>query len=261
MEKEALTNFIPISRKLFEHQLWCEEREFSRFEAWIYLLKEARFEDTKLYDGNKIVEVKRGQIYASIRFLAEAWKWSRKKVCGFLEMLVSDEMIIKETAKETGQTVLTICNYDRYNADKKIRGQLRRQQGDSKGTKYNKDNTDNNNIPPNSPPEVEVEKSWRDDFNIYLTELTKSYNDLILDKVFIQEREKYHPNIDILLTLEKAYKDYWSTEVAWKKRKRSKTEKLDWKATFRNSLDQRFNHVYKQKNTQPEKPSVYVIPD
>jgi len=152
MKDELLTNFIPVNRKLFEHHLWCEEREYSRFEAWLYLLKEARFEDTKLLDKGKLVLIKRGQVYASMRFLATAFGWSTKKVGNFLQMLETDKMISRETVKETGQTMLNICNYDKYNMVKSEeetqKETVRKQQGNAEETKSNKDNIVNkdNNI-------------------------------------------------------------------------------------------------------------------
>ena len=115
-ETKKLSNFIPISRDLFEHSLWAENRAFSRFEAWLYLLKEARFEDSKVLDKSTFVEVKRGQVYASLRFLAKAWGWSEKKVRLFLALLIDDSMIKKDTVKDTGQTIITLCNYDKYNS-------------------------------------------------------------------------------------------------------------------------------------------------
>lgn len=251
-KKEVLTNFIPIGRTLFEHPLWIEERVYSRFEAWIYLLKEARFEDTKLLDGNKVVEVKRGQIYASVRFISNALKWPTKRTLNFLKLLENEQMINRETVKETGQGIITICNYERYNNLEEKKKQQMKRNGNSTETKSNTVNTDNN-IPPYIPPSGgDVAKTWRDDFEIYLSNVTDAYNFLVKDSQFIKEREKYHPNLDIPLSLEKAFNDYWSTEVAWKRRKRSQTKELDWKATFRNSLDQKFNHVYKQKGNDEQ---------
>lgn len=259
---ETLKNFIPINRRLFEHHFWCEERNFSRFEAWIYLIKEARFEDTSVYDGNKVVPVKRGQLYVSIRHLASNFGWSTKKVLGFLSLLVSEKMIIKETAKETGQSVITICNYDIYNSELKNRKQGRKRVGNSKETISNKDNNINNIYPPIIPltgDDANEEKNWRDDFKIYLSGLEKAYNCLIKDNSFLSERQKYHPNLNIHLSLEKAYKDYWATEVAWRKRKKTKSKELNWKATFCNALTQKVNQVYLQKSEQNEcKPTEYV---
>ena len=56
-------------------------------------------------------------------------------------------MIIKETPKETGQTVVTICNYDKYNFVLQELETQKKQQGNSEetpwkqqGNKINKDN-------------------------------------------------------------------------------------------------------------------------
>lgn len=78
-----------------------------------------------------------------------------------------------------------------------------------------------------------------------MDEVSTAFNMLLHDSDFISERERFHPNIDIPLSLEKSFKDYWCTEKAWKKRKATKSEELDWKSTFRNALDQKFNQVYK----------------
>lgn len=123
--------YIPISRRLFEHQLWCEERVFSRFEAWLDILQSARFEDTKQLIGNRLIEVKRGQVLVSLRFLSGRWQWSTKKVNNFLDLLIQDKMITKETPKETGQTVLTICNYDKYNPKREEEETPRKQEGNT----------------------------------------------------------------------------------------------------------------------------------
>lgn len=158
--------YIPISRRLFEHPFWCEERVFSRFEAWLDIVQSARFEDTKQLIGNRFIEVKRGQMLVSLRFLSGRWQWSTKKVNSFLDLLIQDKMIIKETPKETGQTVITICNYDKYNfisqeleTEKKQQGNTKETARKQQGNKINKDNKENklkeDNIPPTPPKGVE----------------------------------------------------------------------------------------------------------
>jgi hypothetical protein len=156
----SINNYIPVNRKLFEHQFWCEERVYSRFEAWLDLVQSTRFEDAELLIGNRFITVRRGQLPVSLRFLAERWKWSTKKVNNFLDVLKLAQMITKETPKETGQTILTLCNYDKYNFDFEKWKQQREQQGNTKetggkqqGNKINKDNnTKNGNNDNNSPP-------------------------------------------------------------------------------------------------------------
>lgn len=124
--------YIPISRRLFEHPFWCENRTFSKFEAWLDVLQSARFENSKQLVGNRLIEVKRGQFPVSLRFLAGRWGWSTKKVNSFLDCLMHDKMIAKKTHKETGQTIITICNYDKYNSNSDERKQGKKQEGNGK---------------------------------------------------------------------------------------------------------------------------------
>jgi DNA-binding transcriptional regulator YhcF (GntR family) len=131
-----ITNYITLNRKIFQHTFWEEKRPLSRFEAWLDLIQSARFEimeAKKLIDG-KMVTWQRGEIPASLRFLAARWEWSKNKVDHFLKMLEAENMIKRRTAEGTGQTVITLCNYDSYNVKKKIEGQQQAQQRDSEGT-------------------------------------------------------------------------------------------------------------------------------
>lgn len=134
MNKE-LTNYIPLSRKSFEHAFWKEERELSRFEAWLDLLQSARFDEaeTGRMIGGSFVKWKRGELPASLRFLAERWSWSKNKVDCFLKVLVSEQMIAKRTAYGTAQTVITICKYESYNTNKNYKGQQKDIEGTAKG--------------------------------------------------------------------------------------------------------------------------------
>ena len=88
--------------------------------------------------------------------------------------------------------------------------------------------------------------AWRMDFNIYKQEELAAYKRITNDQTWIDGQQKYHPNMDIRLSLEKGHLQYWSTEAGWKKRKTGKTMVIDWDATFRNSLD--INKVYKDKS-------------
>ena len=139
--------FIPISRCLFDHNLWKEKRVFSKFEAWIYIIKEARFEKTSVLDGYIKVEIDRGQLYASLRFLAKSWGWSRSKVSRFLCFLRENKMIETRKISGTGQSLLTVCNYDTYNDQRDTNRDstvtASRQHRDSTVTKSNKVNKDN----------------------------------------------------------------------------------------------------------------------
>lgn len=154
-----MSGYIPISRKLFEHPFWTEKREFSRAEAWIDLLRSVRFEASpaKVIIGNRTVVIERGEIPASLRFLAERWQWSKNKVNTFLNLLKDEKMIEKRIAPGTAQTIIKICKYNTYNSVSKNKSTLLVQEKDvywtrpgQQTTKSNKEEEKNNLI--NFPP-------------------------------------------------------------------------------------------------------------
>lgn len=93
-------------------------------------------------------------------------------------------------------------------------------------------------------------QTWRDDFDLFVSEVHKAKDVLLQDKSFRLKQERYYPNLDYELSLHKMVEDYWSTEEAWKKRKRQKKnqEGIDMVATLKKGFSQSFNRVYKQTN-------------
>lgn len=95
-------------------------------------------------------------------------------------------------------------------------------------------------------------KTWRTDFETYKKELWTWFDGITRDKVWLAEQEKFNPNFDILLTIEKSIKNYWITEAGWKNKKSRKSENLDWKQTFAKTMD--INKVYKQREPEKKEP-------
>ncbi|MCL1936843.1 MAG: DUF6291 domain-containing protein [Candidatus Azobacteroides sp.] len=128
------------------------------------------------------------------------------------------------------------------------------------GTQRNPKNLDNDNdndLNPPLPPltggkAVADEKTWRDDFEMYLTDLREAYKAIVIDTAYITERAKYHPGMNIKLSLEKACKEFWATEAGWTHKKKSKSKELNWKSTLTKSLDQKCNQVWLQKGEANE---------
>lgn len=85
--------------------------------------------------------------------------------------------------------------------------------------------------------------NWRNSFEKYKEELNIAVNTLLNDKEWIAEREKFHPKLDIKLSMEKAYRDFWVTEAGWKHKKKSKSNDINWKSTFNSAIE--MNKVYK----------------
>lgn len=110
------TGFIKLSRKVFSNGLWNQNRTFSDWEAWIDLIQSARFEPNVgvVNVGVASIELHRGQLVGSVRYLAQRWTWGERKVRVFLSCLRKNGMV--ETDTVSGHTVITLVNYDKYNS-------------------------------------------------------------------------------------------------------------------------------------------------
>ncbi|HLZ78829.1 MAG TPA: hypothetical protein VKQ09_05770 [Sphingomonas sp.] len=86
--------------------------EFSRRDAFVWLIEEAAFRPTKIHAGTGEIMLERGQLSHSLRFMAKAWKWDEAKVRRFLSSLVKSQII--DASTDAGQTVITIRNYEVY---------------------------------------------------------------------------------------------------------------------------------------------------
>lgn len=266
--------YIPISRRIFEHPFWCEDREYSKFEAWLDLLQTAGFENRKQYVGYRVVSLKRGQQAAAVRSLAGRWHWGKHKVELFLKHLRDEGMITQGTDKGTGITIITICKYDTYNPNPSNRGTregtVGGQQGDTEGTSINKDNNttltgsdlcettkhkrplkgdckgEKSESPMRHDPNGNDRRTdWRDDFEVYLSDLRKAFSDLVSDSDWISRQHELNPGIDVRKSLEKACLNFWATREGWERKKAGKkTETINWRLTLANAVSQPFNRVY-----------------
>ena len=119
--------------------------------------------------------------------------------------------------------------------------------GTGKGNGIIGDNIDSNKGGMGEKEKGKEGETWRTSFDIYKEELRESYKQSLNDIEFLQKMERYHPGIDIKLSLEKACVEFWSLEAGWKKKKSSKSIEIDWLATFTNALNLKSNQVYKEK--------------
>lgn len=131
------------------HRGWMDNAifqgdEFSRRDAWVWMIERAAFKPTQHRIGDRIVDVPRGAFMATIRELAQQWGWSKSRVERFLRAMQEASMIRSESGTGTGTSkrLITICNYEKYQADADrsgtIAGQLRDNCGTTAGHKRNK---------------------------------------------------------------------------------------------------------------------------
>jgi hypothetical protein len=108
--------YITIARGILDHPVVGARKPYSRLEAWLWLLLEAAWKPRRVPISNGrtrgVASLDRGQLSHSLRFMARKWGWTVKPVTTFLNGLETDNMIATQT--DTGQTLITICNYNAY---------------------------------------------------------------------------------------------------------------------------------------------------
>lgn len=101
--------WIAVHRKIASHWIWKDKIKRCR---WLDLLMLAEWEPITTRYGKHKIFVDRGQVAVTIRSLMHFWKTNNRVVKEFLQTLIDEKMI--EVEKESGLTIITICNYDQY---------------------------------------------------------------------------------------------------------------------------------------------------
>lgn len=86
--------------------------------------------------------------------------------------------------------------------------------------------------------------TWRNDFKTYLSETKNAFQEIANDTDWISKQQEFHPKVDIIASLDRAFFDYWGKEVGWRNKKSKKTVNIDWKSTLSYSIQK--YPVYKQ---------------
>ncbi len=206
--------------------LWEWYKDIPTKTVFLHLLIKANNADSK-WKGNTIL---RGQLFTSISHISEETGLTIKQVRIAISKLESTkEVAIKGANKGT---MITICKYDTYQPLEKTKGQAKRQ---SKGNKQEEEEDIDNKL---------SIITWRDDFLVYKRECHSEFSRLRKDENFLKKLQYFNPNVNIQKTIDKAYETYWSTEDAWKYKKKQKVESINWEKTITNAISQSFNKVY-----------------
>ncbi|MDG2513471.1 hypothetical protein P7B04_12265 [Sphingobium yanoikuyae] len=125
-----------------------DREEFSRRDAWAWLIEHAAWKPSRARIKGEMIDLDRGELCFAQRFLAEKWGWSKSRVDRFLKLLVAEGMIETRTkigatsdhAAGQGQSIISICNYERYQAPEGIeRGNVEPQNGATSGQQRTKE--------------------------------------------------------------------------------------------------------------------------
>lgn len=152
-----MSGFIAMQREALDHPLL---QDAERFRAWFWLIANAAWKPTRTRIKGQMVTLERGEMTFSVRFLAEAWGWSKSRVDRFLSDLREEGMIATRSKIGTtaghkagqGQSIITICNYEKYQVgENRKRDNSEPESGTTAGQQRDKEEQGNNNTPYKAP--------------------------------------------------------------------------------------------------------------
>ncbi len=157
-----MTGFIKLYRGWRDTDGLLPSKEFSDFEAWLWLLENAAWKSRSRFNAKgEQIHLNRGQMHVSVRSLCTAFGWSRKRVVSFLGRIEAVNKVV--TKRGQSGTILTICNYDRYqscgDSQGDSRGTAGGQPGDTQEEKKEKKEESNRGVP--CPADVDPQV-WAD---------------------------------------------------------------------------------------------------
>lgn len=121
-----------MKRGWMDHPVFKDE-PFTQREAWEWLIANALYADSIISIAGHPVPLNRGQLSYSNSFLAKAWKWDSERVRRLLKRFATWGMIALNI--EAGQSIITICNYERYQSPQSIsEAETWQDRGSNKGT-------------------------------------------------------------------------------------------------------------------------------
>jgi len=158
-----MTGFIALHRAAFTHPIL---KDAERFRAWFWLIAHAAWKSTKHNARGHTITVERGQLCAGREYLAKEWGWSPSAVERFLARLETEQMIERETGQK--KTVITICNYDKYQDSSGETGQTTEHKAEQKSDRNRTDKEEGNKgtrETPFNPPSIKMAlpKDWEPD--------------------------------------------------------------------------------------------------
>lgn len=129
--------WVKLHRQMFENKLWLSE-SFTKAQAWVDLFANACHKPNSFWVRGNEIKLNRGQIGWSEITMSKRWRWSRNKVRRFLTWLEDERQV--EQQKNPITSIITILNYDIYQADETTE----RQQKDNRRNTNKNDKNDKN---------------------------------------------------------------------------------------------------------------------
>jgi len=209
-------------RGWLDSEVWGDA-PYSEREAWSWMIGEANFDSHVKNISGIPVKLERGQFSASVRFMAKKFKWSTGRVQRYIKKLERWKMIKKRPETDTGQNIITICNYCKYQ-NKKGKSDTGADTPPDTEAIHPRTQTINPSSPSN-PSNINTKKAIRS---------LQEFENHSLDGHYKDWFEKNCPTIDRFEKRDsivrwcrskgKSYKDYWSALQDWAKRDEKKKQ-------------------------------------
>lgn len=186
----------PIFRNLLEAAIW----------SW--MCDTAAWRDIKIRFNGELIEIKRGQLITSVRFISQGFGIGEQVTRTFLENLEKDGML--NTAPTHRGTIITICNYEKYQSLEKAANEPTNEQPTSSQHTANTNKKEDNKL-------KEKKESSRG-------------SRFALDHPpadWIQFCQTQRPDLNAGIVFD-SFRDYWLAIPG------NKGLKLDWTMTWRN---------------------------
>lgn len=150
-----MSGWYAMRRGWLDHEIFAPSGQWSKAEAWVWMVEAACFKPTVIDIGGKPYTVPRGALCYSERFMSDKFKWSRKALQTFLGQLEAHGVIARTVARtgtgtKSKRNQITLCNYEKYQSAGAKSEPKERQ----KGTKEEQGNKETSSLPSEVLPEA-----------------------------------------------------------------------------------------------------------
>ena len=138
--------YILLHRKIWDNPVLVTGERFDHMSAWLWLITHANYTEKSVMIRGNLYKIQRGQVFTSVRKLADVWGWDKETVCRTLNLLEREEMIYK--TRTPNGTLITIRNFLKYQDLKTS----------SENNPYTESYTDPDTDPDTGPPQLIKDK-------------------------------------------------------------------------------------------------------
>lgn len=209
--------YVKAYRRCWNHAAFRDKLDAA---IWNYLYQNAAWEDTVVNHHGERIQLTRGQILISCRELADDFCTSEKRMRSLLQALTDGRTggAMIGTQRTHRGTIITICNYGKYQGTKNAEGAQEAHSGRTEGHFPNKDNKTNETKEPNLLVVAKAKPQ----------KATRLLEDWELPTEWGRWAEGLGMKRDDIITQSYIFKDYWTAKAG------RDAAKLDWQATWRN---------------------------